>query len=283
MIVHGQAATKRMDAHGIRGTRAVRLIATLLATAGAPSCAPASQRADEMNAESNPIVELLASGQPVFGIFSGDHTAEQGTVMAQNRETDFVFYSLESGPFDLPTMRVYMDAMAENSGANAPAPFALRIPPIRDGEDVARQRISQALEAGVDALVFPHMESAEQATAAVAGMGTNVWPGDPDGVHVNMLIVEDQVGVGNVRAIAGTEGVSVVFAGPGDLRRAYDGDMEAVEHAIQTVLAACKAFDVPCGITAGVDDIAERLDQGFRVIIVTEPEALAVGKQAAGR
>ena len=59
--------------------------------------------------------------------------------------------------------------------------------------------------------------------------------------------------------------------------------MEAVENAIQTVLAACKEFAVPCGITAGVDDIAERLEQGFMLIIVTQPEALAVGKAAAGR
>ncbi len=77
--------------------------------------------------------------------------------------------------------------------------------------------------------------------------------------------------------------MSAISPGPGDLRRVYDGDMEKVEAAIQIVLAACLEFDVPCGITAGVDDIAERLDQGFRVIIVTQPEALAVGREAAGR
>ena len=65
--------------------------------------------------------------------------------------------------------------------------------------------------------------------------------------------------------------------------RAYNGDDEAIENAIQTVLSACKEFDVPCGITAGPDDIAKRLEQGFRVIIVTQPEALTVGRKAAGR
>ena len=59
--------------------------------------------------------------------------------------------------------------------------------------------------------------------------------------------------------------------------------MEAVEAAIQTVLAACLEAGVPCGITAGPDDIAMRIEQGFRVFIVTSPEALAVGHQAAGR
>ncbi|NIP60585.1 MAG: hypothetical protein GWM92_19525, partial [Gemmatimonadetes bacterium] len=72
-------------------------------------------------------------------------------------------------------------------------------------------------------------------------------------------------------------------AGPGDLSRAYDGDMEAVERAIQAVLSACLEFDVPCGVTAGAHDIARRLEEGFRVIIVTEEEALEVGREAAGR
>ena len=80
-----------------------------------------------------------------------------------------------------------------------------------------------------------------------------------------------------------TPGLSVVFAGPGDLRRAYEGDMEAVENAIQAVLSACLEFEVPCGVTAGVDDIGMRLDQGFRVIIVTQEEALAAGRRHAGR
>ncbi len=141
----------------------------------------------------------------------------------------------------------------------------------------------QGLEAGVEAVVFPHVETAEHAAVAVSAMGTDVWPGDSNGHLVSMLIVENQVGIQNVRDIVATPGVTVVFAGPGDLRRAYDGDMEAVENAIQTVLAACKEFDVPCGITAGADDIAERLEQGFRVIIVRQPEALTVGREAAGR
>ena len=65
----------------------------LLAVAMA-ACAPASDGADDMTST---IVGLLAAGQPVFGIFSGEYTAEQGAVMAQNRKTDFVFYSLGVG------------------------------------------------------------------------------------------------------------------------------------------------------------------------------------------
>jgi len=229
------------------------------------------------------IVDLLADGEAVFGIFSGEHTAEAGAAMAEVRETDFVFYSLESGPFDVPGLQTYAEAMTTAAGDRETRPMMLRIPPIRDGHDEARARAREGLDAGVAGIVFPHVVSAEDAGIAASSIGPTGWPATTNGKHINMLIVEDQAGVANVDEITATPGVSVVFAGPGDLRRAYDGDMEAVEDAIQTVLTSCLHADVPCGITAGVDDIAQRLEQGFRVIIVTQPEALAAGRTAAGR
>ena len=236
-----------------------------------------------MTADEGVLVELLAAGEAVFGIFSGDHTAEGGRAMAAHPETDFVFYSLESGPFDIPAMETYVAALDDASGEAGPPPIALRIPPVHADPAAARERVAEGLAAGVASIVFPHVVAREDAEVAVDAMGPELWPGNPDGSLVAMLIVEDREGIANVRDIVSTPGVSVVFAGPGDLRRAYEGVMEAVETAIQTVLAGCTQFDVPCGITAGVDDIAERLEQGFKVIIVTEPEALAVGLEAAGR
>jgi 2-keto-3-deoxy-L-rhamnonate aldolase RhmA len=227
------------------------------------------------------IVGLLAGGQAVFGIFSGPHTPAQGALMARTVDPDFVFYSLESGPFDVPGMRAYGEAMRQASVERSPPPLVLRIPPIRDGADAARDR--QGLAAGVAAIVFPHVESARDAALAVEFMGPELRPGNPDGQRVAMLIIEDTVGIARAREIVSTPGVGVVFAGPGDLRRAYHGDMAAVERAIQTVLAACKEFAVPCGITAGVDDVATRLAQGFRVVIVSQAEALSAGRRAAGR
>ncbi len=232
---------------------------------------------------SDRIVRLLAGGDAVFGMFSGDKTPEQGARMIQNPDTDFVFYSMETGPFDIPGMQAYMRAMRDGAGAAGTHPVMLRIPPIRDGVAAARERVRQGIAAGVEAVCFPHVETAAEAAQAVDFMGANVWPSDPDGTLVNMVLIEDRVGVRNAREIVGTPGVSIAVPGPGDLSRAYASDAEAIENAIQTVLAACKEFDVPCGITAGPEDIAERLEQGFRVIIVRQAEALAVGRAAAGR
>lgn len=266
---------------------AVAALALLVCAAACSSddAPPAADTPPAMTsaASTNPLAALLAEGQPIFGIFSGEHTPAQGAVMAANRETDFVFYSLESGPFDIPAMEAYAAAMAEAAGGEGGHPLALRVPPIRDGHDEARARVAQGLAAGADAIVFPHVESATDARLAVEAMGEGLWPVDLKGDVLDMMIIEDQVGIANAREIVSTPGVSVAIPGPGDLRRAYEGDMEAVERAIQTVLGLCLEYDVPCGITAGPDDIAERLEQGFRVIIVTRPEALAVGREAAGR
>ncbi|MHC5066805.1 MAG: hypothetical protein ACYTG5_22855, partial [Planctomycetota bacterium] len=75
------------------------------------------------------ILELLADGKSVFGIFSGAKTGEQGALMGMNRDLDFVFYSLERGPFDLETMAAYKRGMIGAVGPGDAHPLALRIPP----------------------------------------------------------------------------------------------------------------------------------------------------------
>ncbi|MGQ0639714.1 MAG: hypothetical protein ACT4P6_02935 [Gemmatimonadaceae bacterium] len=47
------------------------------------------------------------------------------------------------------------------------------------------------------------------------------------------------------------------------------GDAPAFwEAAIQQVLAACKAFNVPCGCPANANNIEMRMKQGFSVFVI---------------
>jgi 2-keto-3-deoxy-L-rhamnonate aldolase RhmA len=213
----------------------------------------------------------LDDGKPVFGAFSGEKTAENAKKLASNPDLDFVFYDMETGPFDVEGMRGFMSAL----GARA---LATRLPPIGEGQEQARSNAKRLIEAGVATVVFPHVEDRAQAELAVAAMKSAGPKETP-----SILIIEDRVGVANAKDIVSTPGVDIVFPGPGDLRRAYDGDLVAVEKAIQTVLSACKEFQVVCGITAGPADIEERLNQGFRVFIVTNLDALSIGRRAASR
>jgi 2-keto-3-deoxy-L-rhamnonate aldolase RhmA len=221
----------------------------------------------QSSSDENPIRALLAAGEAVFGAFSGEKTKENAVKLSGDNQLDFVFYDMETGPFDVDGMRDFMASLGS-------LPIATRLPPIGEGREKAREHAELLREAGVDVVVFPHVEDRAQAELAVSSMA-----GGPPSI----LIIEDRVGVGNARDIVSTPGVDIVFPGPGDLRRAYDGDAAAVENAIQTVLSACKEFGVVCGITAGADDIKKRLEEGFRVFIVTNPDALPIGRKAASR
>ena len=59
------------------------------------------------------------------------------------------------------------------------------------------------------------------------------------------------------------------------------------ESAIQSVLAACKEFNVACGYPAGLGDIELRMKQGFSVFVIGWGEngfkTVELGRRVAGR
>lgn len=249
----------------------VAALAVFAALAGGVSDAAAQTPAPA----GNPVNQLLKAGEAVFGYFPRNPDPDQAASLAGNREIDFIMISQENA-LDVPAIEAYTTAMREASAraGAAPIPVLVRIPAVDDAAATG-DRVRQVVAAGAAGVVFPHVARAQQAEISV-----EVMKGQ-DLAH--FLIVEEQEGIANVRDIVDTPELSVVFAGPGTLRQSYMGDMDAVERAIQSVLAQCKASDVACGITAGTEDIGKRLEEGFRVIIVYDPAALAVGRRAAGR
>jgi 4-hydroxy-2-oxoheptanedioate aldolase len=110
----------------------------------------------------------------------------------------------------------------------------------------------------------------------------DLWPLNPDGELINWTIVESIEGLENIREIAAVPGIGVLWPGAGTLRGIFsttnaDGqrvlDEEAWEESIQTVLAACKEFDIPCGFPARPDDIEMRMQQGFEVFVMSWGDA----------
>ena len=86
-----------------------------------------------------------------------------------------------------------------------------------------------------------------------------------------MGIVEEAEGVQNIRDIsASDEGIGAIWAGPGDMSVTMGLRGQAshpdVQENLLRVLAACKEFGVPCATGATADDVAMRLEQGFRII-----------------
>ncbi len=120
----------------------------------------------------------------------------------------------------------------------------------------------------------------------------DVWPLDPDGELLLMGIVENVQGVNNLRDILRqVKGIGAIWAGPGDLSvsmglRGNSGHPD-VEAALLNILATCNEFEVPCAVGVSPNaDVETRLEQGFRIIMVSPTRSLAPltrGRQAAGR
>jgi 4-hydroxy-2-oxoheptanedioate aldolase len=98
----------------------------------------------------------------------------------------------------------------------------------------------------------------------------DVWPLNPEGDLLAIPMIETAEGLKNVDEIAAVPGVGAIFIGAaGDLHQ-YLGvaqDSPVVEQARQTILAACKAHNVACGITALTKaEVDKRLGEGWKMI-----------------
>jgi 4-hydroxy-2-oxoheptanedioate aldolase len=126
----------------------------------------------------------------------------------------------------------------------------------------------------------------------------DVWPLNPDGELVNWTIIETKEGLKNVRQIAAVKGIGVLWPGAGTLGGVFsttqpDGtrkrDDVAWENAIQTVLAACKEFNLACGYPVSTPaDVEMRMKQGFSVFVAQSWsqgsfDTIAAGRKLAGR
>ena len=98
----------------------------------------------------------------------------------------------------------------------------------------------------------------------------DVWPLNPDGDLLAIPMIETAEGLKNVDEIASVPGVGAIFIGAGGDLHQYLGvpqDSPEVEQARQTILAACKAHNVACGITAiAKADVEKRLKEGWKMI-----------------
>ena len=241
--------------------------------------------------------------------------------------SDYIFDgSMERGvAAGLPSFVEYVAALRAAGATARTNPLMVKTTRIADDPELAKREIARQLDTGASGIVFVDVESAEELRTGLAAMrfrengGTrpdavgdapaywgvdgaeyrsraDLWPLDPDGELVSWVIVESREGLDNLAEIAAVPGIGVLFPGAGTLRGVFtttmaDGqrvlDTEAWEAAIQKVLAACKANDVPCGYPANADDVEMRMQQGFSVFVVGWGEAgfrtIEIGRAKAGR
>lgn len=273
----------------------------------------------------NPVIEKLAAGKTVYGLSTGDLSHVNARTMARSA-VDFVYVDMEHNPLDMPGLHLFLMGMTDRAsvlrkGTLQPdvALFA-RFPP---EADQSQWIVKQALDIGLHGVIFNGVDRAEQALVAVKSMRypqlkgsryyepngirgaapgnatwiwgisgdeyerhADVWPLNPDGDLLAMVMIESAEGLANVDAIAATSGVGAIFLGAGnDLTHSLGVRPGApeVEAGFQKVLTACKAHRVACAITAtGASDVVRRVREGWNIIRSTQP-AIDAGRAQLGQ
>jgi 4-hydroxy-2-oxoheptanedioate aldolase len=206
----------------------------------------------------NGFKQALAAGRDQIGLWLAlaDPTAAEAVA---GTGFDWLLIDGEHAPNDLRSVLAQLQAIA-------PYPAHAIVRPAI-GDVVA---IKQLLEVGVQTLLIPVVETAEQAARMVAatrypprgvrGVGSSFarssrWgrvEGYAQGADAQMCVlvqVETTLGMTNLEAIAAVEGVDGVFFGPADLSAAmgllgqstHPAVRRAIEGGIVTVRAAGKA------------------------------------------
>jgi 4-hydroxy-2-oxoheptanedioate aldolase len=275
---------------------------------------------------SNRVITLLEQGKPAFAIWGNyigvgkDYHA--AVTLQNNRNYDFILYDLEHDPLDVEGLSQFLRALLDpaaiaKEGISAVKPVIVRIPP--NGREIHQNQwmVKQILDTGVAGLMFPHIETPEQAINAIKavrypqpanaphvqpeglrgasnaiaarywGMSSreyerrsDVWGLSPDADMLIILIIENRLGVDNVREIARTlrdaRAKVVLWAGGGDMSLSYGHDEALTQAGLNKVIAAGKEFGLPVGIN-GTRDFQKRYDQGVRVFFDIGPAYAATG------
>jgi 4-hydroxy-2-oxoheptanedioate aldolase len=256
----------------------------------------------------NGAIDKLARGESIAGAIMYDFSLFAARQFAVS-DLDFIILDMEHQAMDFERLQVFLLGMTDKAAIAQQGNLAVRVPAFvripTYGRDLNESIVKQVLDLGVFGIMFPTIETKDQALQAVRsarfpprkgaahpeprglrGNGNmpaawfwgvsrpeytrraDAWPIDPDGELLLLLQVETIEGVRNIEEILSVPGIGVLFIGPNDLSYSLGVPSGAPEHeaAIQTVLKACQAHGVPCAITVNTGDAVPRLQQGFRVV-----------------
>jgi len=209
----------------------------------------------------NAFKQALREGKPQIGLWAALADAYVTELLA-NAGFDWILIDGEHAPNDVRSVMAQLQAVA-------PYPVSPIVRPPHGSVDL----IKQYLDIGVQTLLIPMIETAEQAARMVAavrypprgirGVGNSLarasrwnqvddYLRQADAEICVLLQVESVKGLQNLTEIAAVDGVDGIFFGPGDLSASMGflgrPDDPSVLHAIQDGIEAVNAFGKAPGI-----------------------------------
>jgi 4-hydroxy-2-oxoheptanedioate aldolase len=223
--------------------------------------------------------ERLARGEAVLGGFLSLGSALTAEMMA-GAGYDWALIDLEHGAGDERDALTQMQALATR-----------RCLTIVRVESSVRQRVHRVLDFGAHGIMFPHIDTAEEAAAAVAAMryppagvrgvafsnracayGANFRPYLEGSTSLLTIVqIESPIAVTNAEAIAAVEGVDILFVGPSDLSHSL-GMLGNFEHpdfidAVRRTAQSARARGKQCGVLLPAPtELRKFYDLGYRFL-----------------
>lgn len=240
-----------------------------------------------MMADRPGILRDLADGSVLPGVFVnlGSALAAEACAMAGCR---WLVLDLEHGSGTETELLSQLLAAAAHD-----------VPAFVRAESTDRIRSGRVLDLGAQGVMFPRIENAEQAAAAVAhlryqpegdrGVATYnrscSFGLDPDALRraasetVGIIQIETVSALAEAAEIAGVRGVDVLFVGPRDLSHAMgipgQFDHPRFREALDTVVAAARKHHIVAGILAGsAESAAAFVRDGFQLVGVGSDSSL---------
>ncbi len=279
----------------------------------------------------NGVIGALENGQPAFTSFATADVVT-ALAFSTTRYDGIVFEMehnpWDGGALRDCLQYLLNRAQIAGKGSLAPAVTPMvRVP--TNGEEKGQWHAKQALDLGVYGIVWPHVSTVDQAHNAVAacryprlrtaeryepagvrgdgptaaarywGLGqqayygkADVWPLDPAGEILVILMIEDTVGIANLAdMLKSVPGIGAVLIGEGDLSqelgfpRQYDHP--AVREAMAEIVATCKANGVAVGHPhVNVGNLERVLAEGYTFLMaapVRSYDGLEKGLEVTGR
>lgn len=231
----------------------------------------------------NPIKQSLLNTRPTVGCWLTLASPAVAELLA-HCGFDWLVIDAEHGPSDTQDLAAQLRAIDAAAFKGAKAAGAVRVTANDPG------LVKRAMDCGAQTIIFPNIDTAPEAQAAVASMRFPL-PGQPGirgvagmvraggyGLHADyvksandqacaIVLIESVQGLENVDAIAQIEGVDCLFIGTADLSASmgYLGQTthEAVKAAVDKVLAAAQKHGKAVGIFAtSVEEARQYQDQG---------------------
>src|SRR5262249_20991955 len=156
------------------------------------ACAPASWWMASAQEGSKPshvtrLVGLLDEDKAVFGLIANFGTVGNAPNDAighsRDNNLDFILYDMEHSPMDVAAVRTYMQYLldpgqiAKAGNLTGVKTVVVRIPPYGRELDHNTWVVKQVLDSGAQGVIFPHIETPEQAFTAIRAMRYPQKPG----------------------------------------------------------------------------------------------------------